>query len=83
MTDLKQSGAKPYERLNYSLPHGRQRPWADVNPIALDDVRFLAGLSIEATAKLPAISPTTVKRDWIVARGWLSRELSRGGGRDA
>jgi len=46
------------------------------------ELRFFAGLSIEATAKTLGISPATVKRDWIVAKAWLFRELSRGGGRD-
>ncbi len=39
------------------------------------DCRFFAGLSIEETAELLALSPATVKRDWIGARAWLNREL--------
>jgi RNA polymerase sigma factor (TIGR02999 family) len=40
------------------------------------ELRFLCGLSIEETAKTMGSSPATVKRDWKVAKAWLSRELS-------
>jgi len=42
------------------------------------ELRFFGGLSIEETAEVLAVSPATVKRDWLVARAWLHREL-RGG----
>jgi RNA polymerase sigma factor (TIGR02999 family) len=44
------------------------------------ELRFFGGLSIEATAKFLAISPSTVKRDWNVARAWLYHELGRSTG---
>ena len=40
------------------------------------ECRFFAGMSIEETAKALDISPATVKRDWLVARAWLHKELS-------
>jgi RNA polymerase sigma-70 factor, ECF subfamily len=40
------------------------------------ECRFFAGMSIEETATALNISPSTVKRDWLVARAWLHRELS-------
>jgi RNA polymerase sigma factor (TIGR02999 family) len=40
------------------------------------ECRFFAGMSIEETAEVLGVSPTTVKRDWVVARAWLHRELS-------
>ena len=40
------------------------------------ECRFFAGMSIEETATALRISPATVKRDWLVARAWLHRELS-------
>jgi RNA polymerase sigma factor (TIGR02999 family) len=40
------------------------------------ECRFFAGMSIEETAAALAISPATVKRDWVVARAWLHRELA-------
>jgi len=42
------------------------------------ELRFFGGLSIEETAEVLAVSSATVKRDWLVARAWLHREL-RGG----
>ena len=40
------------------------------------ELRFFTGLSIEETAEVLGISPATVKRDWLVAKAWLRRELS-------
>jgi RNA polymerase sigma factor (TIGR02999 family) len=40
------------------------------------ECRFFGGLSIEETAVVLDLSPATVKRDWMVARAWLNRELS-------
>jgi RNA polymerase sigma factor (TIGR02999 family) len=39
------------------------------------ELRFFAGLSIEETAEALRISPATVKRDWVVAKAWLYREM--------
>jgi RNA polymerase sigma factor (TIGR02999 family) len=41
------------------------------------ELRFFGGLSIEETAHLIGISPSSVKRQWAIARAWLFRELSR------
>ncbi len=43
------------------------------------ELRFFSGLSVEETAKVLDVSERTVKRDWNVAKGWLRRELGRGG----
>ncbi|HUF25834.1 MAG TPA: ECF-type sigma factor [Gemmatimonadaceae bacterium] len=40
------------------------------------ECRFFAGMSVEETAEVLGISPATVKRDWTMARAWLSRELA-------
>lgn len=40
------------------------------------ECRFFAGMSIEETATVLNVSPATVKRDWVLARAWLHRELS-------
>jgi RNA polymerase sigma factor (TIGR02999 family) len=40
------------------------------------ELRFFAGLSIEETSEVLKISPSTVKRDWILAKTWILRELS-------
>ena len=42
------------------------------------ELRFFAGLTVEETAAVLDISPTTVKRDWSMARAWLSRQIKRG-----
>ncbi len=39
------------------------------------ELRFFAGLSIEETAGVMALSPSTVKREWATARAWLYREV--------
>ncbi len=39
------------------------------------ELRFFAGLSIEETAEVLKISPATVKRDWAMAKAFLSRQL--------
>ena len=43
----------------------------------LVELRFFGGLSIEETAEVLSISPTSVKREWRLARAWLLRELER------
>ena len=42
----------------------------------LVNLRFFAGLSIEAAAEALQISPATAKRDWIFARAWLQQQLT-------
>jgi RNA polymerase sigma factor (TIGR02999 family) len=39
------------------------------------ELRFFSGLGIEETASVLEISPSTVKRDWNIAKAWLAREL--------
>jgi len=41
----------------------------------LVELRFFGGLTIEETAETLGISPDTVKRQWMVARAWLLRDL--------
>jgi RNA polymerase sigma factor (TIGR02999 family) len=43
------------------------------------ELRFFGGLSIEDTATLIGLSPATVKREWALAKAWLSRELGTPG----
>ncbi len=49
----------------------------DLQQSRVVELKFFAGLSIEDTAEVLNISPSTVKRDWITARAWLYRELDR------
>jgi RNA polymerase sigma factor (TIGR02999 family) len=41
------------------------------------ELRFFAGLSAEQTAETLKISIPSVKRDWKLAKAWLTREMSR------
>lgn len=41
------------------------------------ECRFFGGMSIEDTATALGVSPATVKRDWVLARAWLYREMQR------
>ena len=50
---------------------------------ALDDrksqiieLRFFGGLSLEETAEVLKISPSTVQREWRVAKAWLNRAMT-------
>lgn len=47
------------------------------------ELRFFGGLSIEETAKVLKVSPTTVQREWRAAKAWLYRAISEGGGVEA
>lgn len=40
------------------------------------EMRYFGGMTVEEMAEALAISPTTVKREWAVARAWLYRRLS-------
>jgi RNA polymerase sigma-70 factor (ECF subfamily) len=41
------------------------------------EMRFFGGLSIEEAAHVLKFSPTTIKREWTIAKAWFQRELSR------
>jgi RNA polymerase sigma factor (TIGR02999 family) len=41
------------------------------------ELRCFGGLTIEETATVLSISPATVKRDWNMAKAWLSRQMRR------
>ena len=42
------------------------------------EMRFFGGLSIEEIAEVLGISRSTVKREWNVAKAYLSRQMNRG-----
>ena len=42
------------------------------------ELRFFGGLTVEETAKALEVFPATVKRDWSMAKAWLTRERCRG-----
>ncbi|PYS74675.1 MAG: RNA polymerase subunit sigma-70 [Acidobacteria bacterium] len=41
------------------------------------ELRFFGGLSIEETAEVLKVSPTTVERDWTIAKAWLHKTVNR------
>ena len=47
------------------------------------ELRFFGGLSIDETAEVLKISPTTVQREWRSAKAWLHRAISEAGGFEA
>ena len=49
----------------------------DVQQSRIVELRYFGGLTIEQTAEVLGISPATVKRDWVVAKAWLKREITR------
>jgi RNA polymerase sigma-70 factor, ECF subfamily len=55
----------------------------DLRQSRVVEMRFFAGLSFEEIAEVLGISERTAKRDWIMARAWLYRELSKAAHDDA
>lgn len=41
------------------------------------ELRFFGGLAVEDIAKVLGISASTVKRDWNVAKAWLTRQMKK------
>jgi len=48
----------------------------------LVELRYFGGLSAEEAAEVLGVSEITVKREWLKAKAWLYRELTKGGGGD-
>jgi RNA polymerase sigma factor (TIGR02999 family) len=40
------------------------------------ELRFFGGLSLEETALVLGVSPSTVKREWMTARLWLKKQIT-------
>ena len=54
----------------------------DARKSRIVELRYFGGLSIEETADVLGISPTTVRREWTLAKAWLRRELGKDAGSD-
>jgi RNA polymerase sigma factor (sigma-70 family) len=50
----------------------------DARQAQIVELRFFGGLTVEETAQSLQISDATVKRDWVMAKAWLARELAAG-----
>lgn len=48
----------------------------DERQVRVVELRYFAGLSVEETAQVLDVSPSSVKRDWVSARAWLHHQLS-------
>jgi RNA polymerase sigma factor (TIGR02999 family) len=73
--DLPQNQSIDIIALNDALNTLSQR---DAQQERIVTMRFFGGLTVEETASLLGISSATVKRDWVMAKAWLTRELGRG-----
>ncbi len=53
---------------------------AELDPLQSQvvELRFFAGLTVPQTARALGISPRTVDRESLIAKGWLHREISKG-----
>ena len=74
-SDLAQNDSVDIIALNDALDTLAHR---DAQQERIVTMRFFGGLSVEETAAILGISPATVKRDWVMAKAWLTRELGRG-----
>lgn len=54
----------------------RLEQW-DQRQCRIVELRFFSGLNVEETAEVLSLSPTTVKREFQMAKAWLFGELSR------
>ena len=52
----------------------------DPGQARLVELRFFGGLTLEETAAVLEVSPSTVKREWAIAKGWLYRALTGASG---
>ena len=50
----------------------------DARKSKIVELRFFGGLSIEETAEVMGISPTTVQREWRSAKAWLYQAIGQG-----
>jgi len=49
----------------------------DAQQARIVELRVFGGLTVEEAAELLGVSPATVKRDWSMAKAWLTRELRK------
>jgi len=49
----------------------------DAQQSRIVELRYFAGLTIEETAEVLQVSTATVKRDWVMAKAFLKREMLR------
>ena len=72
---IQEKPAIDFEALHQALERMEQ-----LDPVLgrIVELRYFGGLTVEETADFLKISPTTVKRQWTLAKSWLYRELVEG-----
>lgn len=48
----------------------------DPSAARIVELRFFGGLTVEETAEVMQVSPSSIKRDWAVAKGWLYQQMT-------
>ena len=88
---LRRGGSKPNLTLDDAIAYSQEQPGdllaidhllsrlAELDPrqSRVVELRIFGGLSVEETASALDISPATVKREWAMAKAWLTREFGR------
>jgi RNA polymerase sigma factor (TIGR02999 family) len=74
--DLSDDHAEMLEALDIAL---RKLEQTNARLSRVVECRFFAGMSIAETAAALHCSPATIKRDWVLARAWLYREMHASG----
>jgi RNA polymerase sigma factor (TIGR02999 family) len=72
--DLPQEQHVDIVELDHALTRLSER---DAQQEKIVELRFFGGLTVEETAEALEVSPATVKRDWSMAKAWLTREVGR------
>lgn len=49
----------------------------DQRQARLVELRYFGGLTIEEAAEVLEVSPSTVKREWLIAKAWLYRQIKQ------
>ncbi len=50
----------------------------DARKVAVVEMKYFGGLTVEEIATVLNLSPQSVHRDWSLAKAWLLREMTRG-----
>ena len=61
-----------FVRLDYAM---NELASLDPRKVQVVEMRFFSGLSVEEIAEVLKISPSSVLRDWKLARAWLTQQL--------
>ena len=71
--EIAASSEIPILALHQALDHLEK---VDIELAKLVELRAFGGLTIEEAAHVLSVSPSTAKRDWRIAKAWLTRELA-------